>query len=68
MPTATKAPAPSVRAGLLVRLEAKPGKEAAGSFLQGGLAIVQQEPTTITWVRHQARPVHLRHLRHLSGR
>jgi quinol monooxygenase YgiN len=50
MPTATKAPAPPVRAALLVRLEAKPGKEAAvASFLQRGLAIVQREPATITW-------------------
>jgi quinol monooxygenase YgiN len=50
MPTATKAPAAPVRAALLVRLEAKPGKEAAvASFLQSGLAIVQQEPATITW-------------------
>lgn len=50
MPAATKAPAPPVRAALLVRLEAKPGKEAAvASFLQSGLAIVQREPATITW-------------------
>ena len=35
---------------LLVRLEAKPGKEAeVESFLRGGLAIVQAEPATITW-------------------
>ncbi len=48
MSTATKAP--TVRAALLVRLEAKPGKEAAvASFLQGGLAIVEREPATISW-------------------
>ena len=42
--------APEVRAALLVRLEAKPGKEAAlASFLQRGLAIVEREPATITW-------------------
>jgi quinol monooxygenase YgiN len=36
--------------GLLVRLEAKPGKEAeVGSFLRGGLALVQEEPGTATW-------------------
>lgn len=35
---------------LLVRLEAKPGKEAeVESFLKGGLAIVQEEPATTTW-------------------
>jgi quinol monooxygenase YgiN len=36
--------------GLLVRLVAKPGKEAeVASFLEGGLALVQQEPATIAW-------------------
>jgi len=35
---------------LLVRLEAKPGKEAeVESFLHSGLAIVEQEPATTTW-------------------
>ncbi len=39
-----------VKVALLVRLEAKPGKEAAvEEFLNGGLALVQEEPTTITW-------------------
>ncbi|HZM28508.1 MAG TPA: antibiotic biosynthesis monooxygenase [Gemmatimonadales bacterium] len=39
-----------VRSALLVRLEAKPGQEAAvAKFLQGGLPIVEQEPATITW-------------------
>lgn len=39
-----------VTVGLLVRLEAKPGKEAeVESFLQGGLALVEEEPATITW-------------------
>ena len=39
-----------VTVALLVRLEAKPGKEAeVESFLQSGLAIVQQEPATTTW-------------------
>lgn len=36
--------------GLLVRLEAKPGKEAeVESFLKSGLAVVQEEPETTVW-------------------
>jgi quinol monooxygenase YgiN len=39
-----------VTVGLLVRLEAKPGKENdVASFLEGGLAVVQGEPDTVTW-------------------
>ncbi len=39
-----------VKVALLVRLEAKRGKEAeVESFLRGGLSIVQQEPATTTW-------------------
>ena len=39
-----------VKYGLLVRLEAKPGKEAdVDAFLRGGLALVQAEPATIVW-------------------
>lgn len=39
-----------VSVALLVRLEAKPGKEAAvEAFLRGGLAIVQEEPATTAW-------------------
>ncbi len=39
-----------VTVALLVRLEAKPGKEqAVESFLQGGLAIVLNEPDTTAW-------------------
>jgi quinol monooxygenase YgiN len=35
---------------LLVRLEAKPGKEAdVEKFLRDGLSIVQREPATTTW-------------------
>ena len=35
---------------LLVRLEAKPGKEAdVENFLKGGLPIVQEEPATTAW-------------------
>jgi quinol monooxygenase YgiN len=38
------------KVALLVRLEAKPGKEAdVEQFLRGGLAIVQEEPATIDW-------------------
>ncbi|MDP9176281.1 MAG: antibiotic biosynthesis monooxygenase [Gemmatimonadota bacterium] len=40
----------NVRVALMVRLDAKPGKEeAVASFLKGGLSIVQEEPATITW-------------------
>ena len=39
-----------VKVALLVRLEAKPGKEeAVAAFLRGGLAIVEEEPATISW-------------------
>lgn len=39
-----------VNVGLLIRLEAQPGKEAdVESFLRGGLSIVQEEPATTTW-------------------
>ena len=39
-----------VTVALLVRLEAKPGKEEeVESFLKGGLAIVQEEPDTTAW-------------------
>lgn len=39
-----------VKAALLVRLEAKPGKEAdVEQFLRSGLSIVQGEPATIDW-------------------
>jgi quinol monooxygenase YgiN len=39
-----------VKVALLVRLEAKPGKEAdVENFLRGGLAVVQQEPATAAW-------------------
>ncbi len=36
--------------GLLVRLEAKPGKEQeVADFLKSGLSLVMDEPDTITW-------------------
>jgi quinol monooxygenase YgiN len=39
-----------VKVGLLVRLEAKSGKEAdVENFLRSGLPLAQQEPATITW-------------------
>lgn len=39
-----------VNVALLVRLKAKPGKEAdVESFLRGGLSIVQEEPATTAW-------------------
>lgn len=42
--------AETVKTALLVRLEAKPGKDAeVESFLRGGLSIVQGEPATTTW-------------------
>ena len=49
MPSATKTAA-NVRTALFVRLQAKPGKEAAvAEFLEGALPIVEQEPATVTW-------------------
>jgi len=39
-----------VTVALLVRLEAKPGKEAeVEDFLNSGLAVVQEEPDTTAW-------------------
>lgn len=39
-----------VTKALLVRLEAKPGKEAeVENFLNSGLALVQEEPDTTAW-------------------
>jgi quinol monooxygenase YgiN len=39
-----------VKVALLVRLEAKSGKEGeVEAFLKGGLDIVQGEPATVTW-------------------
>lgn len=39
-----------VSVALIVRLEAKPGKEAeVEEFLRGGLTIVQGEPATTAW-------------------
>lgn len=39
-----------VTKGLLVRIEALPGKEEdVESFLEGGLSLVNEEPDTTTW-------------------
>ena len=39
-----------VKVGLLVRLEAKPGKEQeVADFLAGGLPLAQNEPATTAW-------------------
>ena len=39
-----------VNLGLLVRLEAKPGKESeVENFLRESLLMAQEEPLTITW-------------------
>jgi quinol monooxygenase YgiN len=39
-----------VTVGLLVRLEAKPGREdEVAAFLQGALPLVEQEPATVAW-------------------
>ena len=46
-----------VKVALLVRLEAKPGKEAdVAKFLRDGLPIVQGEPATIAWFGIQLGP------------
>ncbi|WP_328540334.1 putative quinol monooxygenase [Streptomyces sp. NBC_00344] len=40
----------SVKLGLLVRLEAKPGKEdALAAFLESGRALADAEEQTVTW-------------------
>lgn len=39
-----------VKVALLVRLEAKPGKESeVKEFLEGGLALAEEEPATTAW-------------------
>lgn len=48
--TAAAKPATRVRTALWVRLDARPGQEAAlATFLEAGLPIVEQEPATISW-------------------
>ena len=47
----------TVRVALLVRLEAKPGKEAdVAEFLRSGLPLVQAEPATTAWFGIQLGP------------
>ena len=47
-----------VTVGLLVELEAKPGKEAdVEQFLKDGLAIVQGEPATTAWFALRMGPL-----------
>ncbi len=46
-----------VKVALLVRLEAKPGKEAeVADFLRGGLPLVEEEPATTAWFGIQLGP------------
>lgn len=46
-----------VKVALLVRLEAKPGKEQeVASFLEGGLPIVEDEPATVAWFAIRMSP------------
>ena len=46
-----------VNVALLVRLEAKPGKESdVAKFLRDGLAIVDAEPATTAWFALQLGP------------
>ncbi|MGO8813122.1 MAG: putative quinol monooxygenase [Terriglobia bacterium] len=46
-----------VKVGLLVRLQAKPGKEAeVAAFLKQGLPLAQQEPATRAWFALQLGP------------
>lgn len=40
--------------GLIVRLEAKPGKEeAVAAFLRGAVPLVEEEPQTVAWFAFQ---------------
>ncbi|HEY7834595.1 MAG TPA: hypothetical protein VIG30_13550 [Ktedonobacterales bacterium] len=58
-----------VTVALLVKLEAKPGKEAeVESFLRGGLAIVREEPATTAWFALRMGPLDLWHLRCIPRR
>jgi quinol monooxygenase YgiN len=46
-----------VKVALLVRLEAKPGKESdVENFLRGGLPIVLEEPATTAWFAIRLAP------------
>lgn len=46
-----------VEVGLIVRLEAKPGKEGElAAFLRGALPLVEEEPQTVLWLGVQEGP------------
>lgn len=46
-----------VEVGLIVRLEARAGKEdELSAFLRGALPLVEDEPQTIVWLGVQAGP------------
>ncbi len=46
-----------VKVALLVRLEAKPGKEDyVANFLRSGLSLVEEEPATTAWFAIQMGP------------
>ena len=46
-----------VKVALLVRLEAKPGKEEdVANFLRTGLSLVEEEPATTAWFAIQMGP------------
>lgn len=46
-----------IKVALLVRLEAKPGKEKdVRDFLEAGLTLVHEEPATTTWYAMQMGP------------
>ena len=46
-----------VKLALLVRLEAKPGKESeVADFLRSGLPLVEEEPATVAWFGIQLGP------------
>jgi quinol monooxygenase YgiN len=48
-----------VNVGLLVTLEAKPGKEAeVAEFLAGAQALAQEEPDTVAWFAFQVDASH----------
>ena len=58
-----------VKVALFVRLEAKPGKEAAvEEFLRAGLPIVQDEPATTAWFGIRLGPTTFGIFRRLPGR
>jgi len=51
------ATATRIRVGLYVRLDAKPGQEAAlAEFLKSALPLVEREPATLTWYAMRLGP------------